>query len=173
MGQAALGILGAGSDHVSFVCSGGGPSCTLGGGGYKGWSYHSAYDSLPWYWKSVGADYASALMVTRMTNAVASRLANALRCCRWTRCGSGLTRGTSSRQLDEEGGGEWVYQNGPAHYCARTGEAGGGRRWSLSAGGQGDGCCAVNAAEKDGKLSRGSVGVDQPAFAASRSGVAG
>jgi len=73
----SFGDLGGGSDHVSFVCYAGVPSCTLGGGGYKGWSYHSTYDSLPWYWKNVGADYASALMVTRMTNAVASRLANA------------------------------------------------------------------------------------------------
>ncbi len=73
----SFGDLGAGSDHVSFVCYAGVPSCTLGGGGYKGWSYHSVYDTLPWYWKSIGTDYASALMVTRMTNAVASRLANA------------------------------------------------------------------------------------------------
>jgi N-acetylated-alpha-linked acidic dipeptidase len=72
-----FGDLGGGSDHVGFVCYAGVASCTLGGGGYKGWSYHSTYDSLPWYWKSVGADYASALMVTRMTNAVASRLADA------------------------------------------------------------------------------------------------
>jgi N-acetylated-alpha-linked acidic dipeptidase len=73
----SFGDLGGGSDHVSFVCYAGVPCCTLGGGGYKGWSYHSTYDTLPWYWRTVGADYASALMVTRMTNAVASRMANA------------------------------------------------------------------------------------------------
>jgi N-acetylated-alpha-linked acidic dipeptidase len=73
----SFGDLGGGSDHVAFLCFAGVPSCTLGGSGGKGWSYHSAYDTLPWYWKVVGTDYASALMVTRMTNTVVSRLANA------------------------------------------------------------------------------------------------
>jgi N-acetylated-alpha-linked acidic dipeptidase len=36
------------------------------------------YDTLPWYWKAVGEDYEPALMVTRMTNAVAARMADDL-----------------------------------------------------------------------------------------------
>ena len=71
-----FGDLGGGSDHVGFLCHAGVPSCALGGSGGRGWSYHSAYDTLAWYRKVVGPGYESALMVTRMTNAVASRLAD-------------------------------------------------------------------------------------------------
>ncbi len=75
--EGSFGEMGGGSDHIGFVCQGGVPSCSLSGGGSKGWSYHSLYDSLVWYWKVVGDDYEPALMVTRMTNVVASRLAGA------------------------------------------------------------------------------------------------
>ena len=49
----------------------------LGAGGSQGTSYHSAYDTLAWYQKVVGADYESAVMVTRVTDVVLARLANA------------------------------------------------------------------------------------------------
>ena len=70
-----FGDLGGGSDHVGFLCHAGVPSCSLGGGGSKGTSYHSAYDTLPWYWKTVGTDYESAAMVARMTAQTLERLA--------------------------------------------------------------------------------------------------
>lgn len=71
----AIGAIGGGSDHVGFLFHCAIPSAGLGAGGSSGWSYHSAYDSLPWYWKVVGDDYEPALMVTRMTAAIANRLA--------------------------------------------------------------------------------------------------
>lgn len=76
-GRPRFGDLGGGSDHIGFLCHAGVSSCSLGSGGAPGTSYHSAYDTLPWYWKTVGDDYEPAMMVTRMTIAVASRLANA------------------------------------------------------------------------------------------------
>jgi N-acetylated-alpha-linked acidic dipeptidase len=72
-----FGDLGGGSDHIGFWCHALVPSTSLGGGGSKGTSYHSLYDTLPWYWKVVGDDYEPALMVSRMTTATASRLADA------------------------------------------------------------------------------------------------
>lgn len=72
-----FGDLGGGSDYVAFLCHAGVPSCSLGGSGAKGTSYHTNYDTLAWYRKVVGDDYEPNLMVTRMTCAVASRLANA------------------------------------------------------------------------------------------------
>ncbi len=76
-GQPKFGDMGGGSDHVGFLCHAVMPCTSLGGGGSKGNSYHSTYDTLPWYWKVVGEDYEPAIMTTRMTNAVASRIANA------------------------------------------------------------------------------------------------
>lgn len=76
-GVPGLGVLGGGSDHVSFLCHAGVPSAALGGGGSAGTSYHTNYDTLAWYRKVVGDDYEPALMVARMTNAVTARLANA------------------------------------------------------------------------------------------------
>jgi N-acetylated-alpha-linked acidic dipeptidase len=70
-----FGDLGGGSDHVAFLCHAGVPSCSIGGGGSRGTSYHSAYDTLHWYWKVVGTDYGSAQMVTRVTAATVHRLA--------------------------------------------------------------------------------------------------
>lgn len=75
--QPKFGELGGGSDHIGFVCYAGVASTSLSGGGSKGNAYHSTFDTLPWYWKVVGEDYEPALMVTRMTSAVAGRLASA------------------------------------------------------------------------------------------------
>jgi N-acetylated-alpha-linked acidic dipeptidase len=76
-GQPKFGDMGGGSDHVGFLCHAVMPCTSLGGGGSKGNSYHSTYDTLPWYWKVVGEDYEPALMTTRTTSAVASRIAHA------------------------------------------------------------------------------------------------
>lgn len=75
-GQPKFGEMGGGSDHIAFLCYAGVASTSLGAGGSKGNSYHSTYDTLPWYWKVVGEDYEPAMMVTRMTSAVAGRLAS-------------------------------------------------------------------------------------------------
>lgn len=76
-GGGSFGNLGGGSDHIGFYCHLGIPSCGLGGRGSDGVSYHSNYDTLTWYRQVVGDDYASALMVTRMTNLILARLAAA------------------------------------------------------------------------------------------------
>jgi N-acetylated-alpha-linked acidic dipeptidase len=65
------GSIGGGSDHVAFIARAGVASASFGSGGSSGWSYHSAYDTLPWYWKVVGSDYESAAMMTRMSAVVA------------------------------------------------------------------------------------------------------
>ncbi len=75
-GHPRFGHLGGGSDHVGFLCHLAIPSASLGGGGARGTSYHSAYDNLNWYWKVVGESYEPALMVTRVCNVVLARLAN-------------------------------------------------------------------------------------------------
>jgi N-acetylated-alpha-linked acidic dipeptidase len=71
-----LGDLGGGSDHVGFWCHAGIPSVTLGASGSAGSSYHSNYDTIAWYRRTVGEDYRSALLVTRMTNALIAELAS-------------------------------------------------------------------------------------------------
>ncbi len=71
-----VGDLGGGSDHVAFAFHIGMSAASFGGSGSEGNSYHSAYDTLPWYWKTVGDDYEPALMVTRMAIATAARLAS-------------------------------------------------------------------------------------------------
>ncbi len=76
-GHPRFGHLGGGSDHVGFYCHAAVPSASLGGGGAKGTAYHSNYDSIAWYRKVVGEDYAPAKMVTQVTNIVLARLANA------------------------------------------------------------------------------------------------
>ncbi len=76
-GEPRFGELGGGSDHVGFWCHAGVPSAALGAGGSAGTAYHTAYDTLAWYRKVVGDDYEPALMITRMTNAVVARLAQA------------------------------------------------------------------------------------------------
>jgi N-acetylated-alpha-linked acidic dipeptidase len=70
-----FGDIGGGSDHVAFWCYAGIPSAGLSGGGSKGTAYHTAYDTLAWYRKVVGEDYAPAKMIAQMTLAVARRLA--------------------------------------------------------------------------------------------------
>jgi N-acetylated-alpha-linked acidic dipeptidase len=80
VGEAAepeFGNLGGGSDHVGFYCHVGVPSVGLGAGGSPGVSYHSNYDSVTWYRHVVGEDYAPALMLTRVVNVFAARMANA------------------------------------------------------------------------------------------------
>jgi N-acetylated-alpha-linked acidic dipeptidase len=71
-----FGQLGGGSDHVAFNCHIGVASASFGSGGSEGNSYHSNYDTIAWYRSVVGEDYAPALMVTRMTNAIAAILAD-------------------------------------------------------------------------------------------------
>jgi N-acetylated-alpha-linked acidic dipeptidase len=72
-----FGDLGGGSDHIGFYCHLGIPSCGLSAHGGKGVSYHSNYDTLAWYRQVVGDDYEPALMLTRLTNLIAARLADA------------------------------------------------------------------------------------------------
>jgi N-acetylated-alpha-linked acidic dipeptidase len=76
-GEASFGNLGGGSDHVGFYCHLGIPSCSLGGGGSRGVSYHSNYDNLHWYRMVVGEDYQPAFMLTRAVNVLAARLSSA------------------------------------------------------------------------------------------------
>ncbi|MFG0276037.1 MAG: M28 family peptidase [Phycisphaerales bacterium] len=70
-----FGNLGGGSDHVGFYCHAGVPSAGLGMRGAPGDSYHSTYDTLAHYRRSVGEDYGAALTLTRITNLVLARLA--------------------------------------------------------------------------------------------------
>jgi N-acetylated-alpha-linked acidic dipeptidase len=71
-----FGDLGGGSDHVGFWCHAGVPSLSLGAHGSRGNSYHSNYDTIAWYRKTVGEDYRSSLLVTRVCNAFVAACAN-------------------------------------------------------------------------------------------------
>jgi hypothetical protein len=51
------------------------PSVSIGAGGAPGTSYHSNYDTVAWYRATVGADYASPAMVTRIALAIAGLVA--------------------------------------------------------------------------------------------------
>jgi N-acetylated-alpha-linked acidic dipeptidase len=73
----ALGNLGGGSDHVGFWCHAGVPSLSISAGGSAGTSYHSNYDTVSWYRKTVGEDYRAALLVTRACNAIVAAFASA------------------------------------------------------------------------------------------------
>lgn len=75
-GLPRMGSLGGGSDHVGFYCHVGVPSAGIGVGGARGVSYHSIYDNLAWYRKVVGG-YDGAVMLTKVVNVLAARLANA------------------------------------------------------------------------------------------------
>jgi N-acetylated-alpha-linked acidic dipeptidase len=75
-GSTACGDLGGGSDHVGFLCHVGVPCVSLHAGGSRGTSYHSNYDTLAWYRSTVGDDYAGALMLARITAALATALAD-------------------------------------------------------------------------------------------------
>ncbi len=72
-----IGTLGGGSDHVGFYCHLGIPACFISTRGAPGTAYHSNYDNLAWYRLTVGEDYEPALMLTRVVNIMAARLANA------------------------------------------------------------------------------------------------
>ena len=72
-----FGNLGGGSDHVAFYTRMGIPSAGIGGRGAPGTGYHTLYDNLAWYQKTVGDDYESAALVTRVTALSMARLANA------------------------------------------------------------------------------------------------
>ncbi len=76
-GRPLMGEPGGGSDHVAFLCHVGVASAGLSARGSAGTAYHTAYDDLAWYRKVVGDDYASAVLVARLTALVAARLANA------------------------------------------------------------------------------------------------
>jgi N-acetylated-alpha-linked acidic dipeptidase len=76
-GAPRFGDLGGGSDHVAFWCHAGVPSISLSAGGSPGTSYHSNYDTVAWYRATVGADYASARLVTGIVNAVVATLGDA------------------------------------------------------------------------------------------------
>jgi N-acetylated-alpha-linked acidic dipeptidase len=76
-GQPTYGDLGGGSDHVGFWCHAGVPSIMLSAGGGEGVSYHSNYDTVAWYRAVVGDDYASARLVTGITNALVAEFGNA------------------------------------------------------------------------------------------------
>ena len=76
-GVPRLGDLGGGSDHVGFNCYLAVASLGLHGSGSRGTAYHTNYDTIAWYRKVVGGEYASAMMVTQMTIGVAARLAGA------------------------------------------------------------------------------------------------
>lgn len=71
-----VGTMGGGSDHVGFLCVAGVPCLSMGGGGSPGTSYHTNYDTLAWYRKVVGEDYAPAAMVTRVAMLMLARFAN-------------------------------------------------------------------------------------------------
>ena len=73
---AKIGMIGGGSDHVGFLFRCAVPSITIGAGGAPGTSYHSNYDTVAWYRKSVGEDYFSAMIVTRATLATAIEIAD-------------------------------------------------------------------------------------------------
>lgn len=73
-----FGNLGGGSDHIGFYCHLGIPSCAFGAEGAPGTAYHSIYDNLHWYRQVVGEDYEPAVMLTRIVNLFAARMANAV-----------------------------------------------------------------------------------------------
>jgi N-acetylated-alpha-linked acidic dipeptidase len=71
-----MATLGGGSDHVGFSCHLGIPSCFISAGGAPGTAYHSNYDNLAWYRRTIGEDYEPALMLARVVNVMTARLAN-------------------------------------------------------------------------------------------------
>ena len=73
---AKVGMIGGGSDHVGFLFRCAVPSITIGASGAPGTSYHSNYDTVAWYRKTVGEDYFSAMIVTRATLAAAVAIAD-------------------------------------------------------------------------------------------------
>lgn len=76
-GDPKFGDLGGGSDHLGFYAHLGIPAAGFGAWGSKGVSYHSNYETLTWYRKIVGDDYAPALMLSRVGARLLARLADA------------------------------------------------------------------------------------------------
>jgi N-acetylated-alpha-linked acidic dipeptidase len=76
-GMPSIGTLGGGSDHGPFLTHLGIPSAGFNMGGAPGTAYHSMYDDLVWYRKSVGDDYGAHAAMTRVVALVAARLADA------------------------------------------------------------------------------------------------
>ena len=74
-GSFIAGPIGGGSDQVAFVCFAGIPSVALGSHGSEGTSYHSNYDTVEWYRRIVGSDYAGASLVSRVCVALIADLA--------------------------------------------------------------------------------------------------
>lgn len=74
-GLERVGDIGGGSDHVGFIHHLSVPSIGLGAHGGAGDSYHSNYDTVEWYRRTIGADYASAKLVTDATVAIVAALA--------------------------------------------------------------------------------------------------
>jgi len=72
-----VGDPGGGSDHVGFLHHLAIPSVGISASGSAGDSYHSNYDTVAWYRKTVGDDYASASLVTNASLALVSELASA------------------------------------------------------------------------------------------------
>jgi N-acetylated-alpha-linked acidic dipeptidase len=72
-----IGTMGGGSDHVGFYFHVGMPCASVGGSGARGTAYHSNYDTMRWYRQVVGEDYEPSIMVTRVLNVCAARLARA------------------------------------------------------------------------------------------------
>jgi len=73
---AKIGAPGGGSDHVGFLFHAGVPCASIGAGGAPGTAYHSNYDTTAWYRKSVGEDYASAVLVSKATVSVVALLSS-------------------------------------------------------------------------------------------------
>ncbi len=74
---APFGELGGGSDHAAFVALAAVPGVNLSAHGAEGTAYHSVYDDLAWYRATVGADYASARLITEASIALLARAAEA------------------------------------------------------------------------------------------------
>ena len=75
--HAPFGELGGGSDHAAFVALAAVPGVNLSAHGAEGTAYHSVYDDLAWYRATVGADYASARLITEASVALVARAAEA------------------------------------------------------------------------------------------------
>lgn len=71
---AEFGDLGGGSDHIGFYCHAAVPSASLSAHGSPGSAYHSNYETLAWYRRVVGDDYAGAVMLSRLVVGALHRL---------------------------------------------------------------------------------------------------
>lgn len=76
-GVERIGDPGGGSDHVGFLHHLAIPVVGLSAHGAPGDAYHSNYDTVEWYRRTVGEDYASAMLVTNASLALVNELASA------------------------------------------------------------------------------------------------